>query len=93
LSSIARRAGRVRAARRLKRWSIRYYIDTAHVARQSAMDRQAVLREGDHDGIRHGYRGWTFDTDGRCTDRPSEPNRGGKGRSAFRQPWYPLEER
>jgi len=45
------------------------------------------------DGIRCGYHGWTFDTDGRCTDQPCEPNRGGKGRSAFRQPWYPVEER
>jgi len=45
------------------------------------------------DGIRCGYHGWTFDTDGRCMDQPCEPNRGGKGCSAFRQPWYPVEER
>lgn len=41
-------------------------------------------------GIRCGYHGWTFDTDGSCMDQPCEPSRGG---SAFRQPWYPVEER
>jgi nitrite reductase/ring-hydroxylating ferredoxin subunit len=45
------------------------------------------------DGIRCGYHGWTFDTDGRCMDQPCEPNHGAKGRSAFHQPWYPVEER
>jgi nitrite reductase/ring-hydroxylating ferredoxin subunit len=45
------------------------------------------------DGIRCGYHGWTFDTEGHCLDRPTEPNHGGNGRGAYRQPWYPVEER
>jgi phenylpropionate dioxygenase-like ring-hydroxylating dioxygenase large terminal subunit len=44
-------------------------------------------------GIRCCYHGWTFDTDGRCMSQPVEPNDGGKGKNAVRQPWYPVEER
>jgi nitrite reductase/ring-hydroxylating ferredoxin subunit len=44
-------------------------------------------------GIRCGYHGWTFDTDGSCVDQPCGSNRGGSGLGAFRQPWYPVEER
>ncbi len=44
-------------------------------------------------GIRCCYHGWTFDTDGKCMSQPMEPNDGGKGKNAVRQPWYPVEER
>ena len=44
-------------------------------------------------GIRCCYHGWTFDTDGTCVSQPREPDDGGKGRNAVRQPWYPVEER
>jgi phenylpropionate dioxygenase-like ring-hydroxylating dioxygenase large terminal subunit len=44
-------------------------------------------------GIRCCYHGWTFETDGKCVSQPCEPNDGGKGKNAVRQPWYPVEER
>ncbi|WP_298283527.1 Rieske 2Fe-2S domain-containing protein [Novosphingobium sp.] len=44
-------------------------------------------------GIRCCYHGWTFETDGKCVSQPAEPNDGGKGKNAVRQPWYPAEER
>jgi phenylpropionate dioxygenase-like ring-hydroxylating dioxygenase large terminal subunit len=43
-------------------------------------------------GIRCCYHGWAFDTEGRCTDQPCEPQNG-LHRDKFRQPWYPVEER
>ena len=43
-------------------------------------------------GIRCCYHGWTFETDGRCVSQPMEPNDGGKGKHAVRQPWYPVQE-
>lgn len=45
------------------------------------------------DGLRCGYHGWAFETDGRCTAQPCEPNNGGRAKNALRQPWYPAEER
>jgi phenylpropionate dioxygenase-like ring-hydroxylating dioxygenase large terminal subunit len=44
-------------------------------------------------GIRCCYHGWTFETDGRCVSQPCEPDDGGKGKNAVRQPWYPVAER
>jgi nitrite reductase/ring-hydroxylating ferredoxin subunit len=46
----------------------------------------------DDDGIRCCYHGWAFDTEGRCTDQPCEPDNG-RTRDRFRQPWYPTGER
>ena len=43
-------------------------------------------------GIRCCYHGWAFDTEGRCTDQPCEPDNG-PNRDRFRQPWYPTQER
>ena len=40
-------------------------------------------------GIRCCYHGWTFETDGRCTDQPGIRNPS----THLRQPWYPTEER
>lgn len=44
-------------------------------------------------GIRCCYHGWTFETDGRCTERPGEEGVDGASRMTLRQPWYPVEER
>jgi nitrite reductase/ring-hydroxylating ferredoxin subunit len=43
-------------------------------------------------GIRCCYHGWLFDVQGNCLEQPCEP-KGGLGRSAARQPWFPVEER
>jgi phenylpropionate dioxygenase-like ring-hydroxylating dioxygenase large terminal subunit len=43
-------------------------------------------------GLRCAYHGWTFEPDGRCVSQPCEPNDGGMGKNAVRQPWYPVEE-
>lgn len=47
-------------------------------------------RIDDH-GIRCCYHGWAFDTEGKCTDQPCEPQNG-LNRDKFRQPWYPARE-
>jgi nitrite reductase/ring-hydroxylating ferredoxin subunit len=41
-------------------------------------------------GLRCCYHGWTFETDGRCTDQPGQSS---TGSNSLRQPWYPTEER
>jgi nitrite reductase/ring-hydroxylating ferredoxin subunit len=46
----------------------------------------------DERGIRCCYHGWLFDVEGKCLEQPCEP-KGGLGRAAARQPWYPTEER
>lgn len=43
-------------------------------------------------GIRCGYHGWLFDSEGQCLDQPCEVD-GGKHRDQCRQPWYPVQER
>ena len=43
-------------------------------------------------GLRCCYHGWAYDTEGRCTDQPCEPQNG-LNRDRFRQPWYPVEDR
>lgn len=45
----------------------------------------------EEDGIRCCYHGWVFDTEGRCTEQPCEPELG-LHRDRVRQPWYPVEE-
>ena len=47
-------------------------------------------RVEDH-GIRCCYHGWLFDSEGRCTDQPCEPDRG-RQLDRYRQPWYPVQE-
>ncbi len=44
------------------------------------------------DGIRCCYHGWKFDVEGKCLQQPCEP-KGGVNRAAYRQPWYPVQER
>jgi nitrite reductase/ring-hydroxylating ferredoxin subunit len=44
------------------------------------------------DSIACCYHGWRFDVQGRCLDRPCEPDNP-RVREAVRQPWYPVEER
>lgn len=45
----------------------------------------------EEDGIRCCYHGWVFDTEGRCTEQPCEPQLG-LHRDRVRQPWYPVAE-
>ncbi len=44
-------------------------------------------------GIRCCYHGWLFDAEGRCLEKPCEPDNGASTRERVRQSWYPLEER
>jgi phenylpropionate dioxygenase-like ring-hydroxylating dioxygenase large terminal subunit len=46
----------------------------------------------EENGIRCGYHGWLFDTEGRCLEQPCEPD-GGLKRDSYRQTWYPAVER
>jgi nitrite reductase/ring-hydroxylating ferredoxin subunit len=47
----------------------------------------------DEQGIRCCYHGWLFDVEGRCLEKPCEPDCGASSRERTRQPWYPVEER
>lgn len=44
------------------------------------------------DSIACCYHGWRFDVQGRCLERPCEPDNP-RVREKVRQPWYPVEER
>ncbi len=46
----------------------------------------------EEDGIRCCYHGWKFDVEGKCLQQPCEP-KGGVNCAAYRQPWYPVQER
>ncbi|MGO9454517.1 MAG: Rieske 2Fe-2S domain-containing protein [Candidatus Binataceae bacterium] len=46
----------------------------------------------EEDGIRCCYHGWKYDPQGHCLVQPPEVD-GGRTRSKFRQPWYPVQER